>query len=251
MKKFKELKLMTEEKKDKYDEGEYDQEGDMAKSDLRSIMANAKELHDMIDDADNLPEWCQNKITLAEDYISTVSNYMSSEIDESADDSKSELGDLAHETTLKHRFLVTYSDPNHTMVSKRKEKQQKHVLVPSTKNGETVYQGDAEPLVKKFMKKQGMKVHDVEHVGMVSKKVYEDTIDESTYRFEPATHKPTIRNSRGHSFEGNTYNAKGKKGASIYKHKDTGKYYADRISANTTFHDSAKEAAEKYHNKAK
>ena len=73
---------MTEEKKDKYDEGEYDQEGDMAKSDLRSIMANAKELHDMIDDADNLPEWCQNKITLAEDYISTVANYLTAEMNE-------------------------------------------------------------------------------------------------------------------------------------------------------------------------
>ncbi len=82
MKKFKELKLMTEEKKDKYDEGEYDQEGDMAKSDLRSIMATAKELHDMIDDADNLPEWCQNKITLAEDYISTVANYLTAEMSE-------------------------------------------------------------------------------------------------------------------------------------------------------------------------
>ena len=82
MKKFKELKLMTEEKKDKYDEGEYDQEGDMAKSDLRSIMANAKKLHDMIDDADNLPEWCQNKITLAEDYISTVANYLTAEMSE-------------------------------------------------------------------------------------------------------------------------------------------------------------------------
>ena len=73
---------MQEEKKDKYDEGEYDQEGDMAKSDLRSIMANAKKLHDMIEDADNLPEWCQNKITLAEDYISTVANYMTAEMNE-------------------------------------------------------------------------------------------------------------------------------------------------------------------------
>ena len=45
--------------KDKLDIGEYDQEGDMAKSDLRSIMANAQKLHDMIEDADNLPEWCQ------------------------------------------------------------------------------------------------------------------------------------------------------------------------------------------------
>jgi len=74
---------MQEEKKDKYDEGEYDQEGDMAKSDLRSIIANAQKLHDMIDDADNLPEWCQNKITLAEDYISTVANYMTAEMNES------------------------------------------------------------------------------------------------------------------------------------------------------------------------
>jgi uncharacterized protein YecT (DUF1311 family) len=68
--------------KNKFDIGEYDQEGDMAKSDLRSIMANAKRLHDMIEDADNLPEWCQNKITLAEDYISTVANYLTAEMNE-------------------------------------------------------------------------------------------------------------------------------------------------------------------------
>jgi len=87
--------MNTEEKKDQYDEGEYDQEGDMAKSDLRSIMANAKELHDMIDDADNLPEWCQNKITLAEDYISTVTNYMTAEMSEET---------MSHQakTTMKH-----------------------------------------------------------------------------------------------------------------------------------------------------
>jgi chaperonin cofactor prefoldin len=83
MKKFRELtKNMYEEKKDKYDEGEYDQEGDMAKSDLRSIIANAQKMHDMIDDADNLPEWVQSKITKAEDYISTVANYMTSEMSE-------------------------------------------------------------------------------------------------------------------------------------------------------------------------
>jgi len=68
--------------KDKYDEGEYDQEGDMAKSDLRSIMANAKRVHDMLEDSDNLPEWVQSKITKAEDYMSTVANYMASEMSE-------------------------------------------------------------------------------------------------------------------------------------------------------------------------
>ena len=75
-------RAMQEEKKDQYDTGEYDQEGDMAKSDLRSIIANAQKMHDMLDDADNLPEWVQSKITKAEDYISTVANYMTSEMSE-------------------------------------------------------------------------------------------------------------------------------------------------------------------------
>ena len=97
---------MTEEKKDKYDEGEYDQEGDMAKSDLRSIMANAKELHDMIDDADNLPEWCQNKITLAEDYISTVANYLTAEMSEGVIQSKEKTVTVKHKTSGKE-LVVT------------------------------------------------------------------------------------------------------------------------------------------------
>jgi hypothetical protein len=75
-------KSVSEAIKDKYDEGEYDQEGDMAKSDLRSIIANAKKMHDMIKDDDNLPEWVQSKITKAEDYISTVANYMAAEMSE-------------------------------------------------------------------------------------------------------------------------------------------------------------------------
>ena len=67
---------MMEAAKDKFDIGEYDQEGDMAKSDLRSILANAKRVHDMLGDSDNLPEWVQSKITKAEYYMSTVANYM-------------------------------------------------------------------------------------------------------------------------------------------------------------------------------
>lgn len=66
------------------DAGEYDYEGDMAKSQLRSIIANAKRLHDMMKEDTNLPEWVQSKITLAEDYISTAANYMESEMNEEA-----------------------------------------------------------------------------------------------------------------------------------------------------------------------
>jgi predicted RNA binding protein YcfA (HicA-like mRNA interferase family) len=64
------------------DSQEYDYEGDMAKSDLRSIIFNAKQLHEMLNPDTNLAEWCQAKITLAEDYLSTVANYMRSEMSE-------------------------------------------------------------------------------------------------------------------------------------------------------------------------
>jgi len=61
------------------DKGEYDYEGDMAMSQLKSVISNAKRLHDMLKPNTNLPEWVQSKITLAEDYISTATNYMDSQ----------------------------------------------------------------------------------------------------------------------------------------------------------------------------
>jgi predicted RNA binding protein YcfA (HicA-like mRNA interferase family) len=81
---FKSNTVVTPVKEAK-DSQEYDYEGDMAKSDLRSILHHAKELHDMIEDNTNLAEWCQSKITLAEDYLSTVANYMRSEMNEEVD----------------------------------------------------------------------------------------------------------------------------------------------------------------------
>jgi hypothetical protein len=64
------------------DPHEYDYEGDMAKSQLRSIIANAQRAHDMLEDDTNMAEWVQSKITLAADYISTVADYMQSEVNE-------------------------------------------------------------------------------------------------------------------------------------------------------------------------
>ena len=60
------------------DPREYDYEGDMAKSQLRSIIANAQTVHDMLEDDTNMAEWVQSKITLSADYISTVRDYMQS-----------------------------------------------------------------------------------------------------------------------------------------------------------------------------
>jgi hypothetical protein len=61
------------------DPGEYDQEGDMAKTQLNTMIDAAQELRKMLGDNDNLPEWVQNKITKATDYIDSVRDYLKSE----------------------------------------------------------------------------------------------------------------------------------------------------------------------------
>ena len=68
------------------DKGEYDYEGEMAMSQLKSVITNAKKLHDMLKPNTNLPEWVQSKITLAEDYIVTAANYMDGEMNEEAEE---------------------------------------------------------------------------------------------------------------------------------------------------------------------
>ena len=65
------------------DAREYDYEGDMAMSQLRSIIRNAQLMHDkLLEPNTNLPEWVQSKIILAKDYIETATNYLQSEMDE-------------------------------------------------------------------------------------------------------------------------------------------------------------------------
>jgi len=64
------------------DPSEYDKEGEMAKGQLRTIIANAQRAHDMLEDDTNMAEWVQSKITLASDYISTVADYIQSELKE-------------------------------------------------------------------------------------------------------------------------------------------------------------------------
>ena len=71
---------------DDKDASEYDQEGDMAKGQLRTMMSAAKELENMLGDNDNLPEWVQSKITKATDYIDSVRDYLKSERDDDDDD---------------------------------------------------------------------------------------------------------------------------------------------------------------------
>ena len=68
-------KQITEAK----DPNEYDQEGDMMKSQLRQINSAIDKLMGMVKDDDNLPEWVQSKMTKATDYIRSVRDYLESE----------------------------------------------------------------------------------------------------------------------------------------------------------------------------
>ena len=111
------MKEMHPKLKEAKDSQEYDYEGDMAKSDLRSIMHHAKELHDMIEDTTNLAEWCQSKITLAEDYLSTVANYMRSEMNE-------EVKKNEYHIAGKHKFPTK---DEHAVTVKHTESGREHV----------------------------------------------------------------------------------------------------------------------------
>ena len=73
MKTFKNLRLREDK-----DPNEYDQEGEMAKTQLKTIMRNAQDLMKMLGDDDNLPEWVQNKITKANDYLDSATDYLKS-----------------------------------------------------------------------------------------------------------------------------------------------------------------------------
>jgi exonuclease VII small subunit len=76
---------MLEEAVKAIDSGEYDYEGQMARTQLQTILRNSKDLVDMLSDEENMPEWVQSKITLAQDYITSVRDYLQSKEELSED----------------------------------------------------------------------------------------------------------------------------------------------------------------------
>ena len=58
------------------DRGEYDQEGEMAKDDIQTIVRHAQALEKILGDNDNLPEWVQAKLAKIEGMMTAVDDYM-------------------------------------------------------------------------------------------------------------------------------------------------------------------------------
>ena len=106
------LKAIGEAKKD---EGEYDFEGDMAMSQLRSIIRNSQMLHDKLKPNTNLPEWVQSKITLAEDYIVTAAQYMESEMDEEIKKGDVVYPKIGPHSGHPHRVIHSFGDGRHNI----------------------------------------------------------------------------------------------------------------------------------------
>jgi len=67
-------KLMTKE--NDRDPGEYDQEGDMAKDSIKTVVRHAQALEKILGDNDNLPEWVQSKLAKIEGMMTAVDDYM-------------------------------------------------------------------------------------------------------------------------------------------------------------------------------
>ena len=63
------------------DSGEYDNEGEMAKTKLRGVLTDAQALIDMFEDDENLPEWVQSKIIKASDYLNSAARYIKNKDD--------------------------------------------------------------------------------------------------------------------------------------------------------------------------
>jgi hypothetical protein len=97
---------MLEEAVTSIDKGEYDYEGQMARTQLQTILRNSTDLIEMISNSDNMPEWVQSKITLAQDYISSVRDYLQSkgelgeEVEQIDELSKSTLGSYTRAAAL-------------------------------------------------------------------------------------------------------------------------------------------------------
>ena len=95
-------KLMTKEGEvDVTDQGEYDQEGDMAKDDIKTIVRHAQALSKVLGDNDNLPEWVQSKLAKIEGMMISIDEYMQNQ---ASDDGEEE--PIAEEPKSKNQAVA-------------------------------------------------------------------------------------------------------------------------------------------------
>jgi hypothetical protein len=109
------------------DVGEYDREGDMAQSQLKTAEDAAAELRSILDADENLPEWVQSKITKAVDYLDTARDYMKSEkqgVAEGWKEEAQELEDWSKEVNM--RLYRAHESQRPALARQLSKLEQKH-----------------------------------------------------------------------------------------------------------------------------
>jgi hypothetical protein len=167
---------MSSESADPADRGEYDREGDMAKEQMHTIMSAAKELHRILRDDENLPEWVQKKITLAKEYIDTARDYMLTQHAERAEEQP-----IAEKAVSK--------------------KQQRFMgMVHAAKKGERPASGAVAKVAKGMGKKDAEDFAATKHKGLPEKVKKQDESVEET------ADAPTEKKAKsGYNFGGGVY----------------------------------------------
>jgi hypothetical protein len=89
--------VVAEQQIDPKDDGEYNDEGGMALQQLKTAQGAINDLMQVIQADDNLPEWVQNKLTKAVDYMDSVRDYLTSLQEELTDAEKKEVEKVAKE----------------------------------------------------------------------------------------------------------------------------------------------------------
>ena len=95
-------------KSEDVDQDEYSDEAGMAYGSLHTISRAANGLLDTIKEGDNLPEWCQEKISLAEDYLITVWDYLQSEKEQGVAEDSGEYK-VYYMTAEDHKLMGRYA----------------------------------------------------------------------------------------------------------------------------------------------
>jgi hypothetical protein len=110
---------MAEGDLDITDRGEYDQEGDMAKDSIKTVVRHAQALEKILGDNDNLPEWVQSKLAKIESMMTAVDDYMQNQEDDEQSLDEKEITDehwgmhaqLLHDKKKEQEKVVKPKEP--------------------------------------------------------------------------------------------------------------------------------------------
>ena len=128
------------------DRGEYDQEGESAKHDIKTIVRHAQALHKILGDNDNLPEWVQSKLAKIEGMMIAVDEYMQNQ-----DQEVSEKASKVKEEGAKPDFLDMDKDGDKKEPMKKAVADKKEEKVDETTTSGSVATAPAAPKASKGM----------------------------------------------------------------------------------------------------